>query len=308
MIQLIQSIAAPTNWFMFLIVLLSVAFLTGLMVAYNRYSGTGGKYDPVILLRKYGLVIVLLLVVGFGYINLDNYCVFNVSSDKPSYSVGEVIEINCTINNPLPIPVYYRGHTLIEVTAEYNNGSSVQRFYFSIKEIAAEDAAEAARIASGEVYGRGFIASHGEKRVRTTRYLPKYIGMIQVMAECTDITGMDSANLSLEITEYQPVWVDVNSSGISLFLDENEENRIIVLVNNSNAYPVRIPVYSPVITHFGSPDSELRLVEYIDWVNPYWDILAYSAKQIHRTMSHTGTVDTPVYVTIYGITLRYPPQ
>lgn len=306
MILMVQSIAAPTYWFMFLLVLLSVTIVTGLIVAYNRYSGTGGNYDPVILLRKYGLVVVLLLVIGFGYINLDNYCTFNVSSEQPSYGVGEVIEINCTINNPLPIPVYYRGHTLIEVTAEYSNGSSVQRFYFSIKEIAAEDAAEAARIASGEVYGRGFIAPYGDKNVRTTRYLPEHIDMIQVIAECTDITGTKSDDLSLEITEYQPVLIDVNSSGVSLFLDEKEEKRIVVIVNNSNPYPVRIPTSSPVKTHFGTPDSELKLVEYIDWMSPHWDIPAYSTKLIHQTMAH-ATDDTPVYITINGITLRYPP-
>lgn len=306
MILMVQSVAAPTNWFLLLLVLLSVAFLTGLMFVYNRYSETGGRYDPAILLKRYGLVVVLLFVIGFGYINLDHYCTFNVSPDKPSYGAGEIIEINCTINNPLPIPVYYRGHTSIEIKAEYSNGSNVRRFYFSGYEIAAENAAEAARIASGEVYGRGFIAPHSEKIVKTTRYLPEHTDMIQVMAECTDITGTDSANLSLEITEYKPVWIDVNSSSISLFLDETEEKRIAVIVNNSNPYPVRIPVCSPVITHFGSPDSELKLVEYIDWMSAHWDIPAYSTKQIHQTMSH-ATVDTPVYITIYGITLRYPP-
>jgi hypothetical protein len=277
------------------------------MVIYNRYSGTGGRYDPAILLRRYGLVIVLLLVIGFGYINVDNYCTFNVSSEQPSYEVGEVIEINCTINNPLPIPVYYRGHTQIIVTVEYRNGSNVRCFYFSGYEIAAEAAAEAARIASGEVCGRGFIAPHGEKIVRTTRYLLEHIDMIQVMAECTDITGTDSANLSIEITEYKPVWVDVNSSGVSLFLEENEEKRIGVIVNNSNPYPVRIPTCNPVITHFGSPDSELKLVEYVEWMSAHWDIPAYTKKQIHQTMSHAGTDDTPVYITINEITLRYPP-
>jgi hypothetical protein len=306
MILMVQSMASPINWFMFLVVLFSVAILTGLMVVYNRYSGTGGRYDPAILLRKYGLAVVLLLVIGFGYINLDNYCVFNVSSDKPSYGVGEVIEINCTINNPLPIPVYYRGHTVIEIITEYSNGSNVQRFYFSNNEIAAEAAAEAARIASGEVTGRGFIVPHGEKIVRITRYLPEHTDMIQVTAECAAITGTDSANLSLEITEYKPGWVDVNASGVLLFLDENREKRIVVFVNNSNPYPVRMPVCNQVVTHFGSPDSESRLVEYIDWMNPHWDISAYSKKQIHQTMSH-ATVDTPVYITIYGITFRYPP-
>jgi len=306
MILMVQSMAAPSNWFMFLLVLISVTILTGLMVVYNRYSGTGGRYDPAILLRKYGLVVVLLLVIGFGYINLDHYCTFNVSSDKPSYGVGEVIEINCTINNPLPIPVYYRGHTVIEVTSEYSNGSSVRRFYFSGYEIAAENAAEAARIASGKAPGRGFIAPYGEKIVRTVRYLPEYTGMIQVVAECTDITGTEIANLSLEITEYKPVWVNVNSSGVTFFLDENEEKRIAVIVNNNNPYPVRIPTSSPITTHFGTPDSELKLVEYIDWMSPHWEIPAYSTKQIHQTMSH-ATDDTPVYITINGITLRYPP-
>ena len=193
----------------------------------------------------------------------------------------------------------------IEVTAEYSNASRVRCFYFSGYEIAAENAAEAARIASGKTLGRGFIAPYSEKIVRTTRYLPEHIDMIQVMAECTDITGTDSANLSLEITEYKPVWVDVNSSGVALFLDENEEKRIVVIVNNSNPYPVRIPPSSPITTHFGTPDSELKLVEYTEWMNAYVDIPAYSTKQIHQTMAHTATMDTPVYITIYGITLRY---
>ena len=147
MILMVQSIAAPTNWFMFLLVLLSVAILTGLMIAYNRYSRTGGNYDPAILLRKYGLVVVLLLVIGFGYINLDYYFTFKASTDKTSYSVGEIVEVNCSIVNPLPLPVYYRGYSRITTEMRYLNGSKVNRTDLPLMEASAADAAEAARAA-----------------------------------------------------------------------------------------------------------------------------------------------------------------
>ena len=53
--------------------------------------------------RSYLVVLILVLVVLFVYLSLDNFCTFNISSNKEAYNAGEVVEINCTITNPLPV-------------------------------------------------------------------------------------------------------------------------------------------------------------------------------------------------------------
>jgi hypothetical protein len=58
----------------------------------------------------------------------------------------------------------------------------------------------------------------------------------------------------------------------------------------------------------GSLESELFIVEHIFWDVSHWDIPAYSTKTIYNTDAYASDTRTPIYYTLYGQTLRYPPE
>ena len=304
----LQSMTAAYQLFVLIIVLVGLVVFLGLRIYYRRYAGTGEKLDPKLLWRRYSAVLAVLLVVGFGYLNLDYYCSFDVSLDKTSYNAGEVVELNCTITNPLPIPVYYRGHGYISTEASYLNGAKVPRTQLTISEAAAQAAAEQARAASGEFVNKGFIMPYGEKTVKTVRYTPTYEGEITVDVEYNGFKS-ESRELNQTIEEYSPIGATVDSTGITLYLensDDTENPTILIRVRNDNPYPVRFPVFSVLTTNYGTPNSEMKTVVFIEWVVLSFEIPAYSSLTIYDTDSFASPNRTPIYFTLYGKTLKYP--
>lgn len=89
---------------------------------------------------------------------------------------------------------------------------------------------------------------------------------------------------------------------------ENEQKIIVIRVNNSNKYPVKLLLNNEVITHYGTPDSQYKMVTYVDWLTSRLDIPAYSTKTIYNTDAYASPDRTPIYYTLYGVTLRYPPE
>ena len=259
--------------------------------------------------NRYAVVFALFLV-GFGYLNLDSFCEFDVLLDKASYNAGEVVELNCTITNPLPIPVYYRGHGYISIEASYLNGSKVPRTQLTISEAAAQAAAEEARAAAGEFVGNGFIMPYGEKTVKTVRYTPTYEGEITVNVEYSGFKS-ESRELNQTIGKYSPVGVSVNSTGIALYLEDSDDAQnptILIRVRNDNPYPVRFPVFYELTKNYGTPDSDMKTVVFIEWVIHSFEIPAFSTLTIFDTNSFASPNRTTIYFTLYGITLRYPPE
>ena len=123
------------------------------------------------------------------------------------------------------------------------------------------------------------------------------------------------ADIQLEVTKeetriFDPVWVGVNSEGISLFLEPSEGDNptILIKVRNDNSYPVRIKPFSELEIAKDSPDSELKRSAQVDYFTPFWDIPAYSTKTIYNTDAYASPNRSPIYFTLYGKTLRYPPE
>jgi hypothetical protein len=228
---------------------------------------------------------------------------------QPSYAVGEAVEVQCIVSNPLPIPIYYRGHTAADIEMSYQNGSKVQRVYLNYTENAAEAAVEASRAASGGSWGEGFIGPNGDKTVKTVRYTPMREGEALITAELTSFTKESAANMSIEITEYDPILVNVNSTGITLFAGPSQDQHpnIVIQIRNDNSYSVRMPVFGSIVRWVGSPDSDTITVTHISWVNQHWDIPPYSTKTIWDTETSAKTTRTPIYFRLYGKTLVYPP-
>lgn len=277
---------------------------------FQRCVGTGHRLGPTRLWKKYGKVAIALLVIAIGYANLDHYCSFQIKADQSSYGAGEAVEINCTVINPLPVPIYYRGHSAIVTEMRYIDGSKVQRAQLTISEATAEAAAEAARAASGAIVDNGFIAPYGEKVVKTVIYVPKYEGEVLITAELTSFTKVSAVNMSIVITEYDPRLVNVNSTGITLFTGPSQDQypNIVIQIRNDNPYPVRIPVFSDITRWTGLPDSDTKTITYISWTNQHWDIPPYSTKTIWDTGTSAKTIPKPTYFRLYGKTLAYPPS
>lgn len=309
------ALAQSTSSAMLLIQLLYgvvlLAVITGLMVYFKRYRGTGGRLDPLILWRKYGKTLIVLTIIAIGYANLDYYCSFDVSLDNANYNVGEVIELNCTVTNPLPVPVYYRGHGWINIDTSYLNGTKVQRTQLTISEAAAQAAAEEAQAASGEYINKGFIMPNGVKTIKTVRYTPMHEGEIIIYIEYSGFSKSRSLNLSHTIGEYSPVEVTVNSPGITLYLEKSTDSvnpTILIKLGNDNPYPVKIKPFSHIEIVNDSPDSELRREAMVDFFVPFWDIPAYSSRTIYNTEAYASDTRTPIYFTLYGKTVGYPPD
>ncbi len=308
---LFSSANGLNNLFIMLTVFILIGLGIGLNAYFQRCVGTGHRLGPTRLWKRYGKVALVLLVVAIGYANLDHYCEFQIKTDQSSYGAGEAVEINCTVKNPLPVPIYYRGHSAIVTEMRYIDGSKVQRAHLTIREATAEAAAEAARAASGAIIENGFIAPYGEKVVKTAIYVPKYEGEVIVNAELRSIAKVSTSYLGISITDYEPIWVTVNSTGITLLLEPSEDPdnpTILIRVRNDNPYPVRIPVFSEMEKQYGSLESELKYSVQIFWGIPYWDIPAYSTKTLLNTDAYASDTRTPIYYTLYGQTLRYPPE
>ena len=308
---LVQSTSSIELLSQLLYGIILVVVITGLMVYFKKYMGTGGRLDPMILSQKYGKTLIVLTIIAIGYANLDYYCTFNVSTNRLSYNAGEIIELNCTITNPLPVPVYYRGHGMIYIEASYQNGTKIQRTQLTISEAAAQAAAEEARAASGEYINMGFIMPKGEKTVKTVRYTPMHEGEAMLDVEYNGFSKSLSQNLSQTIGKYSPVEVTVNSTGITLYLEKSADSdnpTILIKLRNDNPYPIRIKPFSHIEIANDSLDSGLKRVAAVDFFVPFWDIPAFSSRTIYNTDAYASPDRSLIYFTLYGQTLRYPPE
>jgi hypothetical protein len=252
---------------------------------------------------------ILVLVTAFSYWNLDYLCTFNISTDKQSYNAGEVVEINCIINNPLPIPVYYRGHRVIDVEMSYRNGVKIQRSDLPIAEARAQRAAEEARAAAGGVVHRGFLRQNSGKIVKTVIYTPPVEGEGVVNVEYSGVSRSFSSSTSIIIEEYSPREVSINSTGITLFLEGSgdvDRPTILIRVRNDNPYPVRFPVFDELTKNYGSPDSVIKITIYLSGFPSFFEVPSFSTITIYDTDSQASD-NTPIYFKLYGLTLRYPP-
>jgi hypothetical protein len=297
------------NLFVMLMVFILIGLIIGFRVYLRRYEGTGRWLEPTRLWKRYGKVALVLLVVAIGYANLDHYCSFHITTGQPSYAAGEAVEVQCIVSNQLPLPIYYRGHTAMDIETSYQNGSKEQRVYLNYTEAAAEAAVEASRAASGGSWGEGFISPNGDKIVKTVRYTPMHEGEVLITAELTSFTKVSASNTSIKITEYNPLLVNVNSTGVTLFAGPSQDQypNIVIQIRNDNPYPVHIPVFSSITRWTGSPESNTKTVIFIEWVNQYWDIPSYSTKTIWDTGTSAKTIPKPTYFRLYGKTLVYPP-
>jgi hypothetical protein len=103
--------------------------------------------------------------------------------------------------------------------------------------------------------------------------------------------------------------VNIDSPGITLFADVNKTAyppEFGLFVRNENMYPIRLPIYD-ALEYTWSENSTSKTIIYIEWVVSHFDIPAMSTESIYQPFSFMGTEECPIYFTLYGRTVRYPP-
>lgn len=295
------SIHSP--YLLLLVCFILVFLIVWIRTFYIKYGGTGHRLDPSRVIRKYGnsLVILGLLVVSFLFLDLG--VSYSVETAKDEYSLGEIACVNVSVHNPYPFPIWYSG---FHSSAVELSPVSMERFPFGVAAIAADRAS----MEGGSIRQKsGFITAYGSKTLFSRMYETEVKGRIGVHAF---IGSTRSYNISTNIlvTEFKPVWVSVNSTGITLYADLDKEidpPKVSLYVRNDNTYPVRLPVFDKLVYRYGSPDSNSSVGVYLDWVISHFDIPAMSEEKIFTTINTIATEETPIYYTLYGITVRYPP-
>lgn len=255
-------------------------------------------------IKLHGRKVTIIVFIVVVYLFIDTGVTYSFSTDKEAYAVGEVITATVHVNNPFPFPIRYWGYS----------GVIFPEKGVPVKEIdgySAQAAADKANWYAGKSGNSIWLGSFESKVLTLNHFSASEEGDYCLNGSVRHRTMYWQSSVYYATTEYDPVQVSANSTGITLFLEASEDPdnpTILIRVRNDNLYPVRIPVFSPLSKNIGSPDSELKVTEFISWGVSYWDIPAYSSKTIHNTDAYASDNRTPIYYTLYGQTLRYPPE
>ncbi len=255
-------------------------------------------------IRLHGKKAALIVFIVGVFFFLDTGVSYSFTTDKVTYAVGEIITATVQVTNPYPFPIRYWGYSSNIIPEEG----------VPLKEIAgyaAQAAADKANWYSGKS-GKGIWLDSLESRVISLHhYTASEEGSYRMEGLVRHRTMYWQSSVDYTNTEYKPVWVSANSTGITLVLEASEDadNPVILIrVRNDNLYPVRIPVFPNIMIKHGSIENELETVVHIYWDIIFWDIPAYSIKTIYNTETYASDTRTPIYYTLYGQTLRYPPE
>ncbi len=269
-----------------------------------KYKGSGHGLDSDRIISAHGRKIAVIVSIIVIYIFLDIGVTYSITTDKETYAVGEIITASINVHNPYPFPIRLWDFS----------GSITPEGGVIVKEItgyAAQAAADRAKWYSGVSDKGMFLEPYENKSVRVFHYTTTEEGRFSMRGSVKHKITSWKRDVNYIMTEYDPVPVTVNSTGITLFLEASEDPdnpTILIRVGNDNTYPVRIPVFSPLEKKNSSFDSGGKVISFISWGVSHWDIPAYSTKTIHNTDAYASDDRTSIYYTLYGPTLRYPPE
>jgi hypothetical protein len=249
----------------------------------------------------YGLIVILFssIIIGSTFFLPDYETVeikdLELTTDavQPEYDLGQSIIFNVylTNNHPNRVKVPLPEHLTYYQVRLNHMGSVV----CGLKEI--EEGNQTVII---EPYTDHYLA--------TFTYGPqRRIGQFELHIECENLEIIRY----VKINEDSLTGVSVNSTGISLFLDTSDDPdnpTILIKARNANPYPVSLPVFYELEIHYGSPDSDSLTVVMIDWAISSWAIPENSTITLYDTNAYASEKRTPIYYTLYGKTLRYPPD
>ncbi len=255
-------------------------------------------------IRLHGRKVSLIVLIVVVYFFLDTGVSYSFTTDKETYAVGEIITATVQVNNPYPFPIRYWGYSSNIIPEEG----------VPLKEIvgyAGQAAADKANWYSGKL-GKGIWLDSLESRVISLHhYAASEEGSYRMEGLVRHRTMYWQSSVDYTNTEFKPVWVSGNSTGIALFADMDNTivpPKVALFVRNNNMYPVRLPVFDELIVHYGSVNSTTSSGIMIEWVVSHFDVPAMSTDRIFTTFSFMATEENPIYYSLYGTTVKYPPE
>jgi len=290
------------SFFIVLFALVLVAIV--LRTIQVKYQGTGHWLDSDRVISTHGRKIVVIVSIIVVYIFLDIGVKYSLTTDKETYAVGEIITTSINVHNPYPFPIRFWGFSGVIMPDEGVLVKEKARY-------AAQYAVERANWYSGSSDRGMFLEPYANKSVRVFQYTANEEGIFSIRGLVKHKATDWERQIFYNTTEFKPVWVNVNSTGITLFADMDntiDPPTVALFIQNENMYPVRLPVFDKLIIHYGSINSTTASHIYYDWVINHFDIPAMSTERIHSTMNQYATEKTPVFYTLYGVTVRYPPD
>lgn len=305
--QGVQSYTGISQVSFFMVLFATVLVIVALMTIQVKYKGTGHQLDSNRIISAHGRKIAVIVSIIVVYIFLDIGVTISFTTDKETYAVGEIITASINVYNPLPFPIRLWGFSGWIIPEGGVGGVSVTE----IAGYAARAASDRANWVSGSSDKGIWLGSYESKAVRVRHYMVKEEGRFSIRGSVKHKETDWDRQILYNTTEFKPVWVSVNSNGITMFADLDDTidpPKVALFVRNENMYPVRLPVFDKLIMHYGSINSTIASDIVFDWMISHFDIPAMSTERIYSTMTQYATEETPVFYTLYGITVRYPPE
>lgn len=249
-----------------------------------------------------GFLLLVVIIVVFTY--LDSRVTYSIQSNKMEYSQEEIINITVSVKNRYPFPILYSGYNRIKVTTHPELPTNMTAAQ------AAKEASSRASEMTPRKIGACFLWGSESKILRNIMVKATNIRDVTLFAK-VEAYKTSYLNYSCKITEFSPIWVEHNSTGITMFADIDEKldyPKIGVFIRNDNLYPVRLPSFDYIEVHYGSPDSNYSMGIYYDLVYSHFDIPALSTRRIFSSFDVRASEDRPVFYKIYGVHVRYPPE
>lgn len=282
------------------IIYFAVILAASMIVAlwFRRFGGTGSTLDPEMIIRNHKGKLLAFVALSAIYLTLGGLCTIELAPQRSTYTVGEKVEAEILVVNPLPVPVYYFGHYRISRYNCYSNGTEIKPVSNAVN--AAEAASEAAMEQLQSRWGARWVLPYGSALITRSWASPAEPGEITMTAEVERNLKTSVATCTVNVTDTLVVTLD--HPGVSLEVVTNHTTfksgdtiLVFLVIRNDNPYTVKVPVYenfTKSMIPLTSPQNEYM----IEWVHRYFRVEPRSHKV---TWTDRYTVRYPAFTIYY---------
>jgi len=286
------------------IIYFAVILATLMIVAlwFRRFGGTGSTLDPKMIIRNHKGKLLAVVALSAVYLTLGGLCTIELAPHRPTYTVGEEVEAEILVVNPLPVPVYYFGHYRITRYNCYPNGTEIKPVSNAVN--AARAAAEAANQQSRSRWGARWVPPYGSALIARSWASPAELGEITMTAEVERDLKTSAATCTVNVTDALVVTLDYPGVSLDLEVVTNQTTfkrgdaiLVYLVIRNDNPYPVKVPVYenfTKSMIPLTSPQGEYM----IEWIHRYFRVEPRSYKV---TWTDRYTLRPPAFTVYYYV-------
>ena len=269
---------------------------------FRRFGGTGSTLDPQMIMKNHKGKVLAVVALSAVYLTLGSLCTIDLAPQRPTYTLGEEVEAEILVVNPLPVPVYYFGHYRITRYNCYSNGTEIKPVSNAVN--AAEAAAEAAMEQLQSRWGAKWVPPYGSALIARSWASPAELGEITMTVDVERDLKTSEATCTVNVTD--AVVVTLDHPGVSLDLEvvtnqttfkRGDTILVYLVIRNDNPYPVKVPVYenfTKSMIPLTSPQREYM----IEWMHSYFRVEPRSYKV---TWTDKYTMRPPAFTIYYYV-------